>query len=90
MVIDELITEDDKPTLLRALLLRHRHVNEHSHGTFNFGLKKKYSSYSSLTVRNAIHFNSNWLSLKINFINVWDKVFLFDELFIFLKSKHGI
>uniref|UniRef100_A0A336M5M2 Anion exchange protein n=2 Tax=Culicoides sonorensis TaxID=179676 RepID=A0A336M5M2_CULSO len=48
MVIDELITEDDKPTLLRALLLRHRHVNEHSHGTFNFGLKKKYSSYSSL------------------------------------------
>lgn len=50
MVIDELITEDDKPTLLRALLLRHRHVNEHSHGTFNFGLKKKYSSYSSLTV----------------------------------------
>ncbi|XP_063703207.1 anion exchange protein 3 isoform X2 [Culicoides brevitarsis] len=53
MVIDELITEDDKPTLLRALLLRHRHVNEHSHGTFNFGLKKKYSSYSSLTTLNC-------------------------------------
>ncbi|EAT47616.1 AAEL001269-PA, partial [Aedes aegypti] len=48
MVIDELIHEDDKPTIMRALLLRHRHVNEHSHGGFHFGPKRKYSSYSSL------------------------------------------
>ncbi|XP_058831835.1 anion exchange protein 3 isoform X1 [Topomyia yanbarensis] len=48
MVIDELIHEDDKPVIMRALLLRHRHVNEHSHGGFHFGPKRKYSSYSSL------------------------------------------
>lgn len=50
MVVDELIHEDDKPTIMRALLLRHRHVNEHSHGGFHFGPKRKYSSYSSLQV----------------------------------------
>ncbi|XP_055612245.1 anion exchange protein 2 isoform X2 [Uranotaenia lowii] len=48
MVIDELIHEDDKPVIMRALLLRHRHVNEHSHGGFHFGPRRKYSSYSSL------------------------------------------
>ncbi|XP_055630446.1 band 3 anion transport protein isoform X5 [Toxorhynchites rutilus septentrionalis] len=48
MVIDELIHEDDKPVIMRALLLRHRHVNEHSHNGFHFGPKRKYSSYSSL------------------------------------------
>ncbi|EDS27876.1 anion exchange protein 2, slc4a2 [Culex quinquefasciatus] len=48
MVTDELIHEDDKPVIMRALLLRHRHVNEHSHGGFHFGPKRKYSSYSSL------------------------------------------
>ncbi|XP_053689178.1 band 3 anion transport protein isoform X2 [Sabethes cyaneus] len=48
MVIDELIHEDDKPVIMRALLLRHRHVNDHSHGAFHFGPKRKYSSYSSL------------------------------------------
>uniref|UniRef100_A0A182JC93 Anion exchange protein n=1 Tax=Anopheles atroparvus TaxID=41427 RepID=A0A182JC93_ANOAO len=48
MVIDELIHEDDKPVIMRALLLRHRHVNESSHGGFSFGPKRKYSSYTSL------------------------------------------
>ncbi|XP_055538046.1 anion exchange protein 2 isoform X5 [Wyeomyia smithii] len=48
MVVDELIHEDDKPVIMRALLLRHRHVNDHSHGAFHFGPKRKYSSYSSL------------------------------------------
>lgn len=52
MMMEELIQEEDKPTLMRALLLKHRHVNDH--GGFNFGLKKKYSSYSSLTVSDTL------------------------------------
>lgn len=50
MVIEELIHPDDKALIMRALLLRHRHVNDHSHGGFHFGTKRKYSSYSSLQV----------------------------------------
>lgn len=44
-----LIHHDDKPKLLRALLLRHRHVNESAHG-FPFGARRKFSSYTSLQV----------------------------------------
>lgn len=51
MVVEELIQESDKPTVMRALLLRHRHVNEHSHGGFYFGSRRKFSSYTSLQVR---------------------------------------
>lgn len=50
MVIEELIHPDDKAAVMRALLLRHRHVNDQSHGSFHFGAKRKYSSYSSLQV----------------------------------------
>lgn len=51
MVVEELIEEDDKPTLMRALLLRHRHVNEHNHSAFGFVYRRKFSSYTSLQVR---------------------------------------
>lgn len=51
MVVEELIQDDDKPTLMRALLLRHRHVNENAHGGFPFGSRRKFSSYTSLQVR---------------------------------------
>lgn len=50
MVAEELIHEDDKAVVMRALLLRHRHVNEHSHGGFPFGSRRKVSSYTSLQV----------------------------------------
>lgn len=50
MVIEDLIHVDDKAAVMRALLLRHRHVNESSHGAFSFGKGRKYSSYSSLQV----------------------------------------
>ncbi|EDS30048.1 anion exchange protein 2, slc4a2 [Culex quinquefasciatus] len=43
-----LIHTDDKPVIMRALLLRHRHVNGNSHGGFHFGPNQKYSSYSSI------------------------------------------
>ncbi|XP_065359044.1 anion exchange protein 3 isoform X2 [Calliphora vicina] len=46
MVVEDLINSDDKPSVLRSLLLRHRHVNEHQSG-FPF-TKRKYNSYTSL------------------------------------------
>ncbi|KAJ6644523.1 Anion exchange protein 2 [Pseudolycoriella hygida] len=49
MVAEELILEDDKVVVMRSLLLRHRHVNEHSHSGFPFGgSRRKFSSYTSL------------------------------------------
>lgn len=48
MVVEDLINTDDKPAVLRSLLLRHRHVNEHQSG-FPF-TKRKYNSYTSLQV----------------------------------------
>ncbi|XP_063986657.1 band 3 anion transport protein isoform X2 [Diachasmimorpha longicaudata] len=47
MVIEELILPEDRPVVMRALLLRHRHVHEHERG-FRFGGKKNYASYTSL------------------------------------------
>ncbi|XP_072744179.1 band 3 anion transport protein isoform X4 [Anoplolepis gracilipes] len=46
MVVEELILAEDRPVVMRALLLRHRHVHEHERG-FRFG-KRSYSSYTSL------------------------------------------
>ncbi|KAK7789062.1 hypothetical protein R5R35_002562 [Gryllus longicercus] len=46
MVVEELIDSEDKPTVMRALLLRHRHVNDHDR--FRFGMKRTFSSYTSL------------------------------------------
>lgn len=56
MSIDELISEDDKPAVMRSLLLKHRHVNEHGHSSFHFGgSRRKNSSYTSLQVRQSIY-----------------------------------
>ncbi|XP_067644614.1 band 3 anion transport protein isoform X2 [Eurosta solidaginis] len=55
MVVEELINAEDKPALMRSLLLRHRHVNEHQSG-FPF-TKRKYSSYTSLQLR--------WMSSQV-------------------------
>ncbi|XP_046401181.1 anion exchange protein 2 isoform X2 [Ischnura elegans] len=46
MVVEEQIHSDDKATVMRALLLRHRHVNEHE--KFHFGMRRTFSSYASL------------------------------------------
>lgn len=45
---EDLIREDDKAKIMRMLLLRHRHVNEHHDR--RFGFHKKHS-YTSLQVR---------------------------------------
>ena len=49
MVVEELILPEDRPVVMRALLLRHRHVHDHDRG-FRFGGKRNYSSYTSLQV----------------------------------------
>eukprot|EP00099_Drosophila_melanogaster_P003528 NP_001163402.1 uncharacterized protein Dmel_CG8177, isoform L [Drosophila melanogaster] len=51
MVIEDLIDINDKPSVMRSLLLRHRHVNEHQ-GVLPF-TKRKYNSYTSLQVRST-------------------------------------
>lgn len=55
MVTDDLILPSDRPVIMRALLLRHRHVNEHDR-TFRFGSKRNYSSYTSLQVMKILIF----------------------------------
>lgn len=50
MVIDELIQEKDKPVIMRALLLRHKHVNDHPVGFASKFVKRHNASYSSLQV----------------------------------------
>ncbi|XP_073975521.1 anion exchange protein Ae2 isoform X4 [Rhodnius prolixus] len=47
MAVDELIGSEDKPTVMRALLLKHRHVHE-SDSRFRFNMRRNTSSYSSL------------------------------------------
>lgn len=50
MVTDELIKEADKPVIMRALLLRHKHVNDHQQSFAGRFVKRHNSSYSSLQV----------------------------------------
>ncbi|XP_014270273.1 band 3 anion transport protein isoform X3 [Halyomorpha halys] len=47
MATDELITEGDKATVMRALLLRHRHVSENDK-RFSFNVRRNTTSYTSL------------------------------------------
>ncbi|XP_053623673.1 anion exchange protein 3 isoform X2 [Plodia interpunctella] len=49
MVSEGLIEEDDKPVVMRSLLLRHRHVNEDRSLLHRFSISsRKHSSYTSL------------------------------------------
>lgn len=57
MVVEDLIDINDKPSVMRSLLLRHRHVNEHQ-GVLPF-TKRKYNSYTSLQVRPIIAWSSS-------------------------------
>ncbi|XP_063837858.1 anion exchange protein 3 isoform X2 [Ostrinia nubilalis] len=47
MVESQLIEEDDKPVVMRSLLLRHRHVHEDKGFRFSIG-GRKHASYTSL------------------------------------------
>ncbi|KAK4877761.1 hypothetical protein RN001_010267 [Aquatica leii] len=46
---EDLIREDDKAPLMRILLLRHRHVNEHHDRGFRFSRKQSYTSLQNLS-----------------------------------------
>ncbi|XP_049884910.1 anion exchange protein 2 isoform X2 [Pectinophora gossypiella] len=49
MVAEELIEEDDKPVVMRSLLLRHKHVHDDRPFRFSIsGAARKHSSYTSL------------------------------------------
>lgn len=52
---EDLIRAEDKAPLMRVLLLRHRHVNEHHDRGFRFNRKH---SYASLQVGNPPTFNN--------------------------------
>lgn len=53
MVAEALIEEDDKPVVMRSLLLRHRHVHD---DRFRFSISgRKHSSYTSLQVSHTSH-----------------------------------
>ncbi|XP_011328913.1 band 3 anion transport protein isoform X4 [Ooceraea biroi] len=47
LAVDGQILVEDKPIVMRTLLLKHKHVHEHERG-FRFGGRKSYSSYTSL------------------------------------------
>ena len=61
MAVDQLIKEEEKPTLIRALLLRHRHVNEHERFRF---MRRNTASYSSLQVPIIFLFASIYIALS--------------------------
>lgn len=46
MAIDQVIKEEEKPIVIRALLLRHRHVHESE----RFRFRRNTASYTSLQV----------------------------------------
>ncbi|XP_023949078.2 band 3 anion transport protein isoform X2 [Bicyclus anynana] len=48
MVTEGLIEEDDKPVVMRSLLLRHRHVHDGERFRFSISGRGKHSSYTSL------------------------------------------
>lgn len=69
MVVDELIDPEDRSTVMRSLLLRHRHVNDNN-DRFRFGMRRNVSSYTSLQVRfNSIHFFSIGKLVKQTLLN---------------------
>lgn len=80
-----LIHHDDKPKLLRALLLRHRHVNENAHG-FPFGARRKFSSYTSLQVICIECFGIGFSFTSSNPSNISNCSFLSFGFMTFLSS----
>lgn len=63
MVTDGLIEEDDKPVVMRSLLLRHRHVHD---DRFRFSISaRKHSSYTSLQVRSVRRWTQHGASLRL-------------------------
>ncbi|RZC41851.1 band 3 anion transport protein, partial [Asbolus verrucosus] len=48
MYKEDLVREEDKAKIMRALLLRHRHVNEHHDRSFRFSKKYSYASLQNL------------------------------------------
>ncbi|VEN37081.1 unnamed protein product, partial [Callosobruchus maculatus] len=56
---DDLIKEEDKGKIMRTLLARHRHVNDHHDRGFRFSNKKhSYTSLQSLWLEDGLNYNA--------------------------------
>ncbi|KAL3284873.1 hypothetical protein HHI36_019010 [Cryptolaemus montrouzieri] len=55
---EDLIREEDKAKIMRTLLLRHRHVNEHHDRGFRFTKKHSYASLQSLWLEDGASFDT--------------------------------
>nr|XP_015833088.1 PREDICTED: band 3 anion transport protein isoform X2 [Tribolium castaneum] len=55
---EDLIREDDKAKIMRALLLRHRHVNDHHERGFKFTRKHSYASLQSLWLEDGVSYDA--------------------------------
>ncbi|KAJ8957007.1 hypothetical protein NQ318_012174 [Aromia moschata] len=56
---EDLIKEEDKAKIMRALLLRHRHVNDHHDRGFRFSNKKhSYTSLQSLWLEDGVNYDA--------------------------------
>ncbi|KAJ8936697.1 hypothetical protein NQ314_012196, partial [Rhamnusium bicolor] len=56
---EDLITEEAKAKIMRALLLRHRHVNDHHDRGFRFSNKKhSYTSLQSLWLEDGVSYDA--------------------------------
>ncbi len=62
---DDLILSEEKASVMRSLLLKHKHVNEHGKGVWNFGLKRNPGSLTSLQVGLSA-LVTFWYSTKLN------------------------
>ncbi|XP_044270897.1 band 3 anion transport protein isoform X2 [Tribolium madens] len=55
---EELIREEDKGKIMRVLLLRHRHVNDHHERGFKFSRKHSYASLQSLWLEDGVSYDA--------------------------------
>ncbi|XP_049819810.1 band 3 anion transport protein isoform X3 [Aethina tumida] len=55
---EEFIREEDKGKIIRALLLRHRHVNEPQDRGFRFPKKQSYTSLQSLWLEDGVNYDA--------------------------------
>ncbi|XP_072385099.1 band 3 anion transport protein-like isoform X1 [Diabrotica undecimpunctata] len=55
---EDLIKEEDKARIMRTILLRHRHVNEHQSSGFRFARKHSYTSLQSLWLEDGVNYDA--------------------------------
>ncbi|XP_045464618.1 anion exchange protein 2 isoform X2 [Harmonia axyridis] len=64
---EDLIREENKAKLMRTLLLRHRHVNEHNDKGFRFPKKHSYASLQSLWLEDGVSLDTMMMARTARF-----------------------